>query len=426
MRLGVLATAIACLGLACTAAATDCADTPGHCGGARSPKVKRPIYNGLQHPVPSFSCCGGHVRCGGSGCVLSGSVTVNFAALQSSSSQRSPEWLTGGLSVECEQHVDTSCPLSKLQSAQRPQFHLGPMLAATQSVNAAKQPVQGKTLILVRRDTDNLYHQMASVLSTFEYMVEVQGGNKTLDRNTEIVFIDGHRGHLTGLLWAPGMVDTAHAIRDVGPTVEQYSRVLLPMYSGAHWWWRGGTTDSATFDLENREELFSAFSATVLAGLHVDPLPTDRTVISLLVRPSGSKRGRGWPSVLKAKDAIEQLIPGHVVEVVQFSDSMPWREQLAQIRKTKLLVSTHGAGLTWSMLLPAAAGVLELLGGGQETQGFYWSLSAWQGRPYRRHQPDALSAASRDWHGDFEEAPKTIARVVVDFLTKIDSVPDLQ
>lgn len=122
---------------------------------------------------------------------------------------------------------------------------------------------------------------------------------------------------------------------------------------------------------------------TAVPPSHSAPDRAGRTLQILLLTRGGSRtvsqrRKLQHPDALRAQLS---KIPGTTTTMESFDDK-PKLEQLRLIRAADILVSVHGAGLTWTLFLPAAAAVVEMVAGTPPCSCFS-DLAGWTDHPFR-------------------------------------------
>lgn len=412
---------------------------------------------GIQH----FSCCRGAFECQGAGCRLQGvSVKLSQIAAESkgTSSWAKPPHFGTDILVPCSGVSDSWMRASPQQFLNRKachhrgrfakQFHLQSLLGSaaakpgTVGARSAKQQSraaagsrteQPRIAVLVYRDIDNLFHQTGSVIATYDYLTQVMGEPLSTS-GMQLVFIDGMRVEsTTEPLWSPGMFDLApltaqQAAQKFGSDDQgfvSFDTVLVPVSSRAHWWWNVWQPDYT-----DRTAFFRAYANHVTSRLlppaqaH-EPIRFSDLVVTILMRQGKTRRLLN-PEELER--AVQDAMPSGVrVERVTFGKGgmVPWKEQFAQIRRSRVLVSTHGAGLTWNILLPPGAGVVEMMASTTFSTGhgshneYFDNECGWLGRPYKRwvnmdptREPFGQTAFNRQLYADTAAVAKMVREIV--------------
>lgn len=140
---------------------------------------------------------------------------------------------------------------------------------------------------------------------------------------------------------------------------------------------------------------------------------SDRTLNILFLTRGGTMTVSKNRRVQDPDGLLRELntIPGARARKESFDD-MPKLQQLALIRETDVLVSVHGAGLTWIMFLPEASGVVEMTGMGVGCHCFE-NLAHWTGHPYDK--------ASVENFGQVTDRVRTMVGAVHDTIDRLQS-----
>ena len=85
------------------------------------------------------------------------------------------------------------------------------------------------------------------------------------------------------------------------------------------------------------------------------------------------------PRVWKNSESEKRrlLDRGYDVELVRM-EQMTIKQQLQQIRKTSMLISLHGAGLTWLLFLPPGATIVEAVPISHLKRNTFKTASTWR------------------------------------------------
>jgi hypothetical protein len=252
---------------------------------------------------------------------------------------------------------------------------------------------------------------MASVVAAADLLMDVAQGQSWVPRQElDIVYIDKHGKLAFDDFLSPGLARSAKPASDYDQGVKEYSRVLLPMSAQAHWWWNPSQSDDhSSFTGKLRDHIAQGFGlGDVQQG----------KVITLIKRDA--KAPRALANHSDVQHALQSTLPEYSVNSVSFDGGMPMRDQLQHILQTKLLIGTHGAGLTWGLYLLPNAGILEIDGPGQEKANFFSGLSAWTNHAYRRYQDPALSNLKRDWQTATIADPQGVAQTARAMLEELE------
>jgi len=80
------------------------------------------------------------------------------------------------------------------------------------------------------------------------------------------------------------------------------------------------------------------------------------------------------------EEEVKNLMVDHGFVPVQL-ESMPWRSQVALMKKSRLLVGAHGSGLANMVFMQEGSGVVELMSGSY-VNALYWQLAGRVGLKY--------------------------------------------
>ncbi|XP_061170047.1 uncharacterized protein LOC133179274 [Saccostrea echinata] len=238
------------------------------------------------------------------------------------------------------------------------------------------------TIAVTRYEYVNLYHVMTDWFNAFLMLLIFKKEPET----TSILLIDSHpvggldsvwttlfghvtrAGHMTeittykDLVWSITGYNSLlnqHALPHV-PYLEEFREFFLSRYN---------VKDTKKLNCENLSILFI----------------WRKDYVSHPRNPKG-KIKRKIRNEMELQRAVQQVFPYHNVKGVQI-DSLPMSEQLHLIANTDILVGMHGAGLSFTILLPRHASLIELFPRYLSTKNNHFrAMAKWRNLYYLRWQ----------------------------------------
>lgn len=273
--------------------------------------------------------------------------------------------------------------------------HLKLWLSAVKTTNSDHQSMSVNhnfTIAVTRYEYVNLYHTMTDWFNAFLMLVVFRKSPDT----SSVLLIDSHpagdldgvwntlfghvtrAGHLTGtiayddLIWGITGYNSPinqHSLSHV-PYLEEFREFFLTRFK---------VLDKRKLNCENLSILFIWRKDYVSHP-----------------RNPGGKIKRKIRNEMELQRAVQQTFPSHSVKGLQI-DQLPMKEQLDLIVNTDILIGMHGAGLSFTLLLPKHASLIELFPRYQSTKNNHFQAMAkwrslhylrWQNRDHQNEFPD--------------------------------------
>ncbi|XP_076469367.1 uncharacterized protein LOC143299804 [Babylonia areolata] len=240
--------------------------------------------------------------------------------------------------------------------------------------------IPGVTLALERYEYANVYHTMLDWYNSFLSLLLLGLDPGTLT----FLIVDGHPWGKLDSTWANlfggrGVLRAGHL---PGPTRFDYM-VWVP--NGYHCPLFDTDRQHVPFLPQLREYFFRSY------GVAPNPGPQCRQLRMLLVRrrdylahPRNPKGvlARKMDNENQVRDALVAAFPQHQVTAEQL-DLLPMRQQLQVLSRVDVLVGMHGAALTYTVLLPEGAALVELYPKyAGRTSLLFKQISKWRGIHY--------------------------------------------
>jgi len=269
-------------------------------------------------------------------------------------------------------------------------FHLVAMVDSfTTGSGDCSNPVDKTALFVTRYEYANLYHTMTDWYNA--YASVAAHGLVGQSGNIEVVFFDGHSWGKLDDAW--GALFGSYSFVKHKETPVCYKRALfVPAgYMGGvslNTITKSRLADSCTGQPEARE-----FARWFLARFGFEPRPKSGAAggptITLMLRkdylahPRIGNRGatRKIGNEQEVVSALEAVAPGAVVLAMNPAE-LTMREQVEIISKTDLLIGVHGAGMTYALLLPDGAHVIEMKPRSHRGEPHFKAMSNWAGLDY--------------------------------------------
>mmetsp|Transcript_2431 Transcript_2431/g.4282 ORF Transcript_2431/g.4282 Transcript_2431/m.4282 type:complete len:526 (+) Transcript_2431:116-1693(+) len=258
--------------------------------------------------------------------------------------------------------------------------------------------VEEPTLFVTRQDYANMYHATADFMNAY-LTLHVFGLESLISKDgpgIRVVILDAHAKTPIEDVWRTVFTKTrpfefAGALREARKET-CYRRAVFSLPNGSCMFYKDwGSTNRCGG--AGGYDLFKGYANTVLAAydlLH-EPVPTQPVVTFLWRRDYVAHprdHGKRMDKVRNEEELLQKISSsdGVLVSGVDLS-SMTVREQLQTIRRSNIVVSMHGAGLTHLMYLPDEAVVVEMFPHGVSNgptgrKQHYRNLSRWCGKVY--------------------------------------------
>jgi len=205
----------------------------------------------------------------------------------------------------------------------------------------------------------------------------------------EIVFFDGHSWGILDGTWDVVFAPTFKYVKELPQNQCYVKAIFVPCgYAG------GVSLKSTKFSCPNHKNVVDFGRYFVEKYGSKWRVLGDGTVklVTLILRKdylahprqlrgkSLRKTGRKLSNSKELVDALNQLENVEVAAI--YLEDLTMKEQVELIAKTDVLIGVHGAGLTYAMLLPPRAVVIELVPGSHYNQPHFSSMARWSGHQY--------------------------------------------
>lgn len=283
-------------------------------------------------------------------------------------------------------YFQISCQGRRLLYDFKPKDHLRLWLAVvkttTDNIKQTTTMINNFTIAVTRYEYVNMYHVMTDWFNAFLMLLIFRKDPDT----TSILLIDSHptggldsawetlfghvtrAGHLSktttykDLVWSItgyNSLINQHSLPHV-PYLEEFREFFLRRYS---------VQDSKQLNCENLSILF------IWRRDYVSHPRNPRGIIKRKIR-----------NEMEMQRAVQQVFPYHKVNGMQI-DKLTMKEQLDVIANTDILVGMHGAGLSYTLLLPKHASLIELYPRYLSTKNNHFrAMAQWRNLNYLRWQ----------------------------------------
>lgn len=224
------------------------------------------------------------------------------------------------------------------------------------------QPDPCPVIAVRRMEWANLYHSMVELYDAY-LAARFLGLEPS---RTNVLFVDSHPPSPFGLWWST-LFAQVRSVSEISPT--RFDRVVFC-----------STNDKSDFNsvLGSRPSYVNDLSRALRRAFD---LSSEGHLITLISRQRCRERvlanERELLSALRAR-LPEAAIVGVILE------DLSLLEQMRLIGRTRILLGTHGAGLSYALLLPEGSGVLELFLSLPGMARFHFrNICRWRRLPYR-------------------------------------------
>lgn len=293
-------------------------------------------------------------------------------------------------------------------------------ITAQHSSSVTKHPLPFNntlpTVILIKREIANfnVWHNLLEIMSA-AHSLDVISMDKSIGTlwkapnrdNIHILVLDDLEDGPYHQLWhilTPNPVLRASDLAKI-----PVSNVIVPIPGGANPFWQGDW-----IDLEcTRSSLLSTFTRRILEhfDLVAPSTASSSHTLKITVIDRVTKRRLLHQDELIA--ALKTAFPRHNIQLVDFA-ILPFRDQVATVRYSDVLVGVHGAGLTHGMFLPSSSAIVEFMPHNLEHRGFR-NMARMLGHSYHGAKTIKPNIAENkgDWQSDDVEVDQN------DFLREV-------
>lgn len=277
------------------------------------------------------------------------------------------------------------------------------------------------TVILVKREIANfnVWHNLLEVMSVTHSLdvISMDKGTSTMwespnRHNIHILILDDLEDGPYHELWnilTPNPVLRASDLAQI-----PVCNVVVPIPGGANPFWQGDWVDLEC----TQSSLLSTFTRRILEhfDLFAPSTASSPHNLKITVIDRVTKRRLLHQDELMA--ALKDALPEHNIQLVDFA-TLPFRDQLATVRYSDVLVGVHGAGLTHGMFLPSGSAIVEFMPLDLEHRGFR-NMARMLGHSYHgvKTIKSNIAETKGDWQSDDVEVDQN------DFLRELANAVD--
>lgn len=248
------------------------------------------------------------------------------------------------------------------------------------------KPSKKTAVIITRYEYCNLYHTMTDWYNTYA-MLATHGLLNT--NEYEIVFFDGHSWGNLDSTWEVVFPPAFKYVKELPPNHCYAKAIFVPCgYAG------GVSLRSTKVSCPNHQNVVEFGRYFIekygtkwrLSGVRNVKLVTLILRKDYLAHPRqlhGSSLRKTGRKLANSNEVVVALNKLENVEVTAiFLEDLTFKEQVELVAKTDVLIGVHGAGLTFAMLLPPEAIVIELVPRSHTNQPHFSAMARWSGHKH--------------------------------------------